>query len=134
MKVSVIKKRKHKNKALIPDRLIICRDCGIEKHSSEYKWRVKDNAVYKTLDTNQCKSCRYSHEKILKELRKKHTPPVDSICQCCGKVKKLALDHSHTTYEFRGWLCSKCNVGMGNLGDTIEGLQKAIDYLKRTTI
>ncbi len=134
MEVNVIKKRKHKNKALIPDRLIICRDCGIEKHSTKFYWRVKDNAIYKTLDTNQCLSCRTLHNRILNELKKKHTKPDDSKCQCCGKVKKLVLDHNHINYEFRGWLCSKCNTGMGNLGDTIEGLQRAIDYLKRNII
>jgi hypothetical protein len=124
-------KRKHKNKGLIPDRMIVCRDCGIEKHSKEYKWRVKDSATYKTLDTNQCKDCRSKHSAIIFQLKKKHKYPDNSICECCGKVKKLALDHEHTNYEFRGWLCSKCNVGMGNLGDTIDGLQKAIDYLKK---
>lgn len=127
-------KRKHKNKGLIPDRMIVCRDCGIEKHSTEYQWRVKDNAEYRTLDTTQCKKCRKKHANVIIELKKKHPYPTDSICECCGKVKKLALDHGHTDYEFRGWLCSKCNVGMGNLGDTIEGLQRAIDYLKKSII
>ena len=127
----MLKKRKHKNKGIIPDRMIVCRDCGIEKHSENYHWRVKDSAPNKTLDTTQCKECRRKHTNIVNALKKKHKYPEDSICECCGKVKKLALDHEHTSYEFRGWLCSKCNVGMGNLGDTIEGLQKAIDYLKK---
>ena len=125
-------KKKYKNKGLIPDRIIVCRDCGIEKHSTEYQWRVKDSATYKTLDTNQCRECRNKHTNIIRKLKKEHTYPINSICECCGKVKKLALDHEHTSYEFRGWLCSKCNVGMVNLGDTIEGLQRAIKYLKKT--
>jgi len=33
----MIKKRKHKNKGLIPDRMIVCRDCGIEQHSKQYQ-------------------------------------------------------------------------------------------------
>jgi hypothetical protein len=56
-------------------------------------------------------------------------------CECCGKPNKfrvLALDHCHTTGTFRGWLCDACNLGLGKLGDTVEALQKAIDYLNRS--
>jgi hypothetical protein len=56
-----------------------------------------------------------------------------SACECCGKSDKrsLALDHCHETGAFRGWLCSGCNLGLGKLGDTIESVQRALDYLKR---
>ncbi len=128
----MIKKRKHKNKGLIPDRMIVCRDCGIEQHSKQYQWRVKDNAEYKTLDTTQCRKCRNHHVRIINALKKEHPYPIDSVCEICNEVKKLALDHNHKPpYEFRGWLCSKCNTGMGKLNDSIELLQKAIDYLKK---
>ena len=40
------------------------------------------------------------------------------------------LDHDHKTEKFRGWLCKKCNTGLGNFGDSIEGLKKAIRYLE----
>lgn len=56
------------------------------------------------------------------------------LCECCGgktKNKVLALDHCHATGAFRGWLCAKCNMGLGLLGDKIESVQKAIEYLKR---
>ena len=52
----------------------------------------------------------------------------------CFKVRDIRLlrfDHDSTTDKFRGWICNNCNAGMGNLGDTVEGLQKAIDYLNR---
>jgi hypothetical protein len=55
-------------------------------------------------------------------------------CECCGKTngkRVLANDHCHETGVFRGWLCDSCNLGIGRLGDSIESLQKAIDYLKR---
>ena len=48
-----------------------------------------------------------------------------------GKVKSLCLDHCHETGKFRGWLCSKCNTGIGLLGDTLSDLCEAVDYLKR---
>ena len=69
--------------------------------------------------------------KAKNHLRKLNLKPKDSICQCCGKKEKLVLDHIHGSYNFRGWLCNKCNVGIGNLGDTKEGVLKAYQYLIR---
>jgi len=61
------------------------------------------------------------------------TRPEPSSCECCGAIQKKALhlDHCHSTGVFRGWLCGRCNLGMGLLGDGVAGLQSAIDYLRR---
>lgn len=56
------------------------------------------------------------------------------VCELCGNPpgkQSLALDHCHKTGIFRGWLCGKCNRGLGLLGDNLESLQKAIIYLNR---
>jgi len=45
---------------------------------------------------------------------------------------RLGLDHCHSTGVFRGWLCSKCNAGLGFFGDNLAGLEKAIAYLVRS--
>lgn len=56
----------------------------------------------------------------------------NNLCACCGKETSiLYVDHCHTTEEIRGFICHSCNAGIGLLGDTIEGLEKAIAYLKR---
>ena len=39
------------------------------------------------------------------------------------------VDHDHETGRFRGILCHRCNVSLGALGDSVEGLNKAICYL-----
>lgn len=56
-------------------------------------------------------------------------------CECCnrlpGRSGRLELDHNHETGAFRGWLCHRCNLGLGNLGDTKHGLQRALEYLER---
>jgi len=52
-------------------------------------------------------------------------------CEICGRLDKLHFDHDHNTGEFRGLLCGNHNVGLGFFSDSIEGLEQAIDYLKR---
>jgi hypothetical protein len=48
------------------------------------------------------------------------------------KVEVLVIDHCHTSGEFRGLLCHRCNIGLGQFKDDIAVLQNAIDYLKGT--
>jgi len=56
-------------------------------------------------------------------------------CAICNKpIEKLSrrmnIDHDHNTNEVRGLLCSGCNTGLGHLGDSIEGLKRALQYLE----
>jgi hypothetical protein len=58
--------------------------------------------------------------------------PNPGACELCSASgRQMHLDHDHTTGKFRGWLCSSCNRAFGMLGDTIAGLEKALDYLRR---
>lgn len=63
------------------------------------------------------------------------TRPEPSACELCGKPstseRAFHPDYDHDTGAFRGWLCVGCNTGLGKLGDNIEGLERAIDYLRR---
>jgi len=42
----------------------------------------------------------------------------------------MHIDHDHTTGVVRGVLCKPCNTGLGLLGDSEEGLSRALDYLR----
>lgn len=54
----------------------------------------------------------------------------DGKCALCGDTPpRLWVDHDHLTGEVRGLLCPKCNVGLGQLGDTSAGLLSALEYL-----
>lgn len=85
-----------------------------------------------------CKECQstYSKGKYLAEKNAPPKPKQAAPCDCCGEIKepsKLHLDHDHITLAFRGWVCRNCNTGLGSLGDTVEGLEKALAYLKKVT-
>ena len=54
-----------------------------------------------------------------------------SCCQVCGSTKELCYDHDHVTMHFRGVLCRACNRSIGQLGDSIQGLENALNYLKK---
>ena len=73
-------------------------------------------------------------EKERKKSRKRRglpvpTRPMPELCEAnCGR-KASHLDHCHETGLFRGWLCNHCNLGIGKLGDNLEGLARATAYL-----
>ena len=55
-------------------------------------------------------------------------------CEVCGNKNKICYDHSHDTGEFRGWLCSGCNLALGNVNDNPETLRRLAEYLERNKI
>ena len=109
----------------------ICPKCG-------HKW------VKATSGESYCAPCRSAYHRVIRALKKKHSPPEDHICDICGKTEdqlkdmfgkhgivksKWRLDHCHISGQFRGFLCHSCNSGLGNFQDDPEVLQKAITYL-----
>ena len=64
------------------------------------------------------------------------TRPEPILCEACNKpctMTKgyLSLDHCHDTGLFRGWLCNKCNRGLGVIGDRLENVMYLAVYLHR---
>lgn len=47
-----------------------------------------------------------------------------------GLLVQWHVDHDHVTNRVRGLLCTKCNTGIGLLGDNAAALERAAMYLR----
>lgn len=121
-----------------------CIDCG-EIHLRDSK-HLKQG-----IQTQSCKYYKPPNWSGLERedniMRKKYGISIDDFeallkfqgggCALCSKPisklrRRMNIDHDHKTNKVRGILCSGCNTGLGHLGDTIEGLKKALYYLENT--
>lgn len=128
----------------------LCRKCKTEKPKSDFGFnkhkRDKLNVWCKSCCNkqgrnrtpdyrlNQSYKIQYG---ITLEDYNKMLEDQNNKCKICGSSKsgtiqhnRLVVDHDHKTGKVRGLLCDKCNRGLGYLGDSIENLEKAVEYLK----
>ena len=62
----------------------------------------------------------------------------DGMCWLCQESPGTVIDHDHSCCGpkrscgkcVRGYLCQKCNSGLGFLGDNLERLKRAVEYLE----
>lgn len=103
---------------------------NLEKHyASRKKWH--ENNKERVRESRSKKR----HGISLKE-RKKLFDLQGGLCLIC--IKKLDFeknhthyDHDHKTGKFRGFLCNRCNLGIGLFEDDIKILSSAITYLDK---
>ncbi len=94
-----------------------------------------------------CRSCR-NHENysLYKSMGPKYNLSFKALdklyvienCQCCGVEltnqngsSRRQIDHCHNTGKVRGVICWECNSGIGKLGDDLQGVEKALAYLRQ---
>jgi Recombination endonuclease VII len=56
----------------------------------------------------------------------------ENKCAVCGAEGELHLDHSRRNNRLRGYLCRRCNTGLGQFHDSRKLLEAAIRYLRDT--
>lgn len=97
----------------------LCTKCAIQRNNKQprkFEWKT-DHQTKK----------RYGIS--LSEYKERMS--MSSVCECCGTDKELCYDHDHETMKFRGVLCRTCNRSIGQLGDTIECIERALNYLRK---
>jgi Recombination endonuclease VII len=73
-----------------------------------------------------------------------HYKAHNGLCDICGQPPsdrystgksqvRLGIDHDHKTGKFRGLLCRKCNLAIGNMDDNPKWLMAAAFYLERNS-
>lgn len=106
----------------------ICINCNKEQ-------AIVDFPLFSTKEggrKNTCKLCSRRLSKIRRKLRAENPPPPPGPCPICGKhTEKWILDHCHFVNTFRGYICNRCNLGMGNFNDDINIMMKAVSYLEK---
>lgn len=94
---------------------------------------------------SECKECRAYKKPIPNKLRReyvaKHPKPKigdEFYCRVCDNTitiqtaRDVNLDHDHKIGRIRGYICNRCNTGLGNFDDNISRLRRAIEWIKGT--
>lgn len=114
-----------------------CIQCGEVKPITEYYFRSESNTYRK-----ECKQCTGENR-----IAQKYGVDADwyiskfeeqgGVCEICGdanqhkKMKRLVIDHNHTTKSVRGLLCHHCNTMIGHARENKATLLSAIKYLDK---
>lgn len=109
-----------------------CRFCTREEH---LKWRREHpeahKAIYRRCNLKANLKRRFG---LTIEEYNALVEMSDGLCGICrqpeSRDRRLSLDHDHQTGAIRGFLCSKCNLLLGNAGDDADLLERAINFLK----
>ena len=122
----------HKQKAGKYGVTSICKICKKEEYKEYGALYRKKNPYDPRKDKNNKLKYAYGITiEIYEEILEKQNW-VCAICGTDGNEKKynFHVDHCHKTGKVRGLLCSNCNSGIGNLRDSVDLLEKSIEYLK----
>ena len=115
-----------------------CNGCGEVLPLSCYSMNSYKGAYFLRSTCDKCRKHSEETKKIAVKVKGYTKPPVGTPCEVCGipmthdtAMTGMCFDHSTVTSRFRGWICKKHNTMIGYAGDTVEGVQLLVDYLKK---
>ena len=122
----------------------ICNTCFMLKdHMNDFEINQSDVRGRKTYRPS-CRECRIditgkSITAREKRRMERDKPPQHSVytCPICqdpmivGVTAKIVAEHNNSTGQGRGWICDRCNTGLGRFKDDPAFLEKAIAYFKQ---
>lgn len=115
--------------------------CRVCIHERWKKWYEKNNTEKRSLNAarNQAFAAvdpaqyrfnrRLVRYRLTEEQYNELLAKFDGMCHACKQAPATDIDHDHLTQEVRGLLCSPCNLGIGNLGDSLDRVEAAYRYL-----
>ena len=121
-----------------------CSKCSIEKKLTEFSGNTSGTDAFDKHGHRyrrpECTKCSKNVSKGKAEAKKKakdmnisYAAPEGTLCGICNKASYsgngIVFDHCHETNLFRGYCCNSCNRSIGVLGDNVDGLLKALNYL-----
>lgn len=121
-----------------------CTKCNIEKNLTEFSGNTSGTDPFDRdgfrLRRPECRDCtknvaagKQEAARLAKSLGVPFKAPSDAVCAVCKcpgrRGNQLVFDHCHETNVFRGYACNSCNRSLGVLGDNVDGLMNAINYL-----
>jgi hypothetical protein len=107
--------------------------CKINLEKTKIKKEVKGVKIHLKIKDKNTKYLKYKYN-ITKEYFESLYLLQNNECAICKNKfleHMIDIDHSHKTNKIRGLLCPNCNAGLGLLGDNLNFLQKAIEYLNK---
>jgi hypothetical protein len=116
-----------------------CKTCAV---ATTYSYRATDGGLIRTVVAR--------HKNALKRFRMTQQD-YDNLfakqnyaCAICekpervvdrkGAIRRLAVDHCHTTGHVRGLLCCHCNHAIGKLNDDPALLRRAAEYVEASRL
>jgi hypothetical protein len=124
-----------------------CSKCFTEKKLCEFNGNTSGTDAFDKngyrLRRPECNKCTKDASKGKTEAKKKakelgisYIAPEGTLCAVCNKPSStsngIVFDHCHVNNIFRGYCCNSCNRSIGVLGDNVDGLLKALNYLLKT--
>jgi len=116
----------------------ICNTCKESKPLTDYGRAAGGNHV-----RPDCKDCSNRASNVRNALKKQHPyPNEDYCCPICNKNadalryktqpdrKVWCLDHDHAKDSFRGYICFRCNIAVGQVRDSSKIAYRLYEYLK----
>ncbi len=127
-----------------------CRAITTAKYRRNNPEKIKQQSIKRNISGKANLSARKSSLKRKYNITLEHYDKLlkkqNNLCAICGqietcidirynKVRILSIDHCHASeikgiIKIRGLLCSRCNLVLGRLNDSIELSEKFTEYLK----
>ena len=123
---------------VISNGMKFCKFCNTLKSVSNFSVKSDGRTYY---FCNECKPNIIKKKNISGKYGLTENQYLELIkdgCAICGSHHRIAIDHDHTCCPgskscgkcIRGALCMRHNVALGNVRDSIEELNKLLEYLK----